>query len=415
MEDGTLDAVVVGAGQCGLGVSRCLAGAGIGHVVLERGRIGESWLSQRWDGFHMNTNNRQSAMPGQPYDGPDPRGFMGARDWVARLEGFAQAGGLPVRTGVAVQAVTPDPAGFRIETSAGVLRARNLVCANGSMTKPRRPALAALLPATLAQLHAAEYRNAAALPPGGVLVVGSSQSGVQIAAELCGAGRRVFLATSRIGRMPRHHRGGDMSEWMQRCGNSDRRARDLADPSVIHRPPPLIAPHRTLSLQALSAAGVVLLGRLRAVEGRVLRFSDDVAANIRAADETAAAMRRDVDACIARLGLYAPAEAPDPDETVAPVLPDPAVTGIDLGAGEIAAVLWATGFDGDHSWLRLPGALDERGLPVHEDGASPWPGLFYMGLPWMTRRRSTLVTGVEVDAPWIAGLVAARLGVAMPA
>jgi putative flavoprotein involved in K+ transport len=214
--------------------------------------------------------------------------------------------------------------------------------------------------------------------------------------------------------MPRYHRGTDVAEWNLDCGFADKRPRDLPDASLIHRPPPLTGPHRTFSLQSLSAAGVTLLGRLVAVEGAVLRFADDIAANIRAGDEGSAMVRRDIDACIARLGLDAPAAEPDPAETVEPVLPVPPIAALDIEAAGIGAVIWATGFDGDYAWLRLPGVLDDHGRPLHEDGASPWPGVFYMGLPWMTRRRSALIVGLPADAPWIAGLVAARLGRAMP-
>ena len=403
-----LDAVVVGAGQAGLGVSHFLARAGIPHRVLERGRIGESWRSQRWDAFHMNTINAQTLMPGQRCCGAEPEGFMTHHGWVSLLEAFAATHRLPVESGTPVIEVTPEDGGYRVATPRGALLARNLVVASGGQNCPRTPALARTLQLGLRQVHTADYRNPATLPRGAVLVAGAGQSGCQIAADLLDAGRTVYLATCRVGRLPRRYRGRDIVVWMHACGIADARADELADPSSRYRGQPQIGPFRTISLQSLSARGAVLLGRLLGTEGGELRFADDLAENMRAADAASAEMKSTIDAWIARNGLEAPPPGPDPEEEAAPSLPDPPILALDPARAGISTVIWGTGFGGDFSWLRLGRVLDARGDPVHAAGVGRHPGLFYTGLPWLTARKSALVTGVAHDAPRIAALVAAR-------
>jgi putative flavoprotein involved in K+ transport len=253
-------------------------------------------------------------------------------------------------------------------------------------------------------VHTADYRNSAVLPPGAVLVAGAGQSGCQIAADLLDAGRTVFLATCRVGRLPRRYRGRDIVVWMHACGIAD----ELDDPSSRYRGQPQIGPFRTISLQSLSARGAVLLGRLLGAEGGELRFADDLAENMRAADAASEEAKRTIDAWIARNGLEAPPPEPDPEEEVAPRLPDLPILALDPARAGISTVIWGTGFGGDFSWLRLERVLDARGDPVHAAGVGRHPGLFYTGLPWLTARKSALVTGVAHDAPRIAALVAAR-------
>jgi putative flavoprotein involved in K+ transport len=406
-----LAAVVVGAGQAGLAVSYFLSRAGVRHRVLERGRIGESWLAQRWDSFRLNTINAQSVMPDRRYEGPEREGFMTHQEWAGLLERFAERNHLPVELGTSVTelAAAEDlPGTFHMCTPHEVILTRNVVIASGAHTRPRLPASARAIPSDLTQIHSADYRNPAALPPGSVLVIGAGQSGCQIGEELLGAGRIVYLSTCRVGRSPRRYRGRDLIVRSHESGLADVRPEDLADRSVLTRGEPQVAPGHTISLQSLSARGAVLLGRFATAEGGRLRFADDLAENIRFADQASKEIKRRIDAYIEHKGLTAPPAEPDPAEVVAPHLPDPLILSLEPSACGISTVVWCTGLDGDFGWVRLPGALDAQGKPAHEHGVTSCPGVYFTGLPWLSARRSGLVTGVEHDGPRIAELVAAR-------
>ena len=391
-----LDAVVIGAGWAGLGVSHALTGCGVRHRVLERGRIGETWRTQRWDSFRMNTANLYTVMPGDRYAGPDPEGVMTRDAFVALLEDFARRHALPLDLGTRATALAASPdGGFRVATDAGALTAPVAVVATGSLNRSRRPASAAAMPPRLHQIDASDYRSAAALPDGAVLVVGSAQSGGQIAEDLAQAGRTVLLATGRVGRLPRRYRGRDMSIWLVESGLFDLPRKDLS------ARPTLGALH-TISLQSLSAQGVVLLGRFVGVEAGRLRFADDLEDNVRFADEAAAAARRHIDGYIERVRLAAPAAEPDPAETVAARLPRPPIRGLDPAAAGLAAVIWCTGFESDLGWVQLPGALDAHGQPLHRDGVSPVPGLYFAGLDFATTRKSGTIHGIAEEAARLA-------------
>jgi putative flavoprotein involved in K+ transport len=406
-----LAAVVVGAGQAGLAVSYFLSCAGVRHRLLERGRIGESWLTQRWDSFRLNTTNAQSIMPDRRYEGLEPEGFMTHQEWAGLLERFVERNRLPVELGTPVKELTAAedlPGTFRVCTPHEVILTRNVVIASGAYTRPRLPASARAIPSDLTQIHSADYRNPAALPPGSLLVIGAGQSGCQIAEELLGAKRTVYLSTCRVGRAPRRYRGRDLIDWSHESGLADVRPEDLVDRSVLTRGEPQIAPGHTISLQSLSARGAMLLGRFATAEGGRLRFADDLAENIRFADQVSEEMKRRIDAYIERSGLTAsPAEA-DPAEVVAPRLADPPILSLEPSACGISTVVWCTGLEGDFGWVSMPGILDEQGRPAHEHGVTSCPGVYFTGLPWLSARRSGLVTGVGHDAPRIAELVAAR-------
>jgi putative flavoprotein involved in K+ transport len=404
-----LDAVVVGAGWAGLGVSYYLDQAGLRHRVLERSRIGETWRTQRWDSFRMNTPNSLSVMPGDTYDGPDPEGFMTRDAFVAVLENFAERNCLPIQTGTLVTKLARNEGrgAYRLETPRGALRAHNVVIASGNLNRPRRPAAAAALPLGLLQMDASDYRNPAALPAGAVLVVGSAQCGGQIAEDLMEAGRAVFLATGRVGRMPRRYRGHDITFWFRRSGLYDVPRKDLLEPSghIVARP--LLGVGHTISLQSLSAKGVVLLGRFTGVEGGTLTFADDLEENIRFGDEASTAFKRHIDDYIAREGLDAPAADPDPAETVAPRLPDPPIRSLDPAEQRVATVIWCTGFEGDFGWVRVPGVLAARGQPVHENGVAAQPGIYFAGLDLaITRKSGTLFALTEEPQLLVAHILA---------
>jgi putative flavoprotein involved in K+ transport len=399
-----LDAVVIGAGWAGLGVSYWLARRGLRHSVLERGRVGETWRTQRWDSFRMNTPNVQTVMPGDRYDGPDPEGLLTRDQFVALLEDFAGRNALPIEPDTAVSELVHESGAYRLTTSHGLRRARNVIVASGCLNCPVRPAWAGALPAALHQIDASGYRRPADLPDGAVLVVGGGQSGGQIAEDLAGAGRTVFLATSRVGRLPRRYRGRDILVWLLESGFLDVRREEVI--RLAGRIPPRGV---NISLQALSAKGVVLLGRLSGVEdGGMLSFADDLEANVRFADEACDNVKRYLDDYISRAGIDAPAAEPDPAETVPIRQQNPAIHSLDLSRSGVSSVVWSTGFTGDFSWMRLPGALDSAGQPVHADGVGAVPGLYFAGLDFASTRKSGIILAIAEEAPRLVGHIAAR-------
>jgi putative flavoprotein involved in K+ transport len=395
-----IDCVVVGAGPAGLAASAALSERGVEHVVLERGRVGESWRTQRWDSFRLNTPGWMNQLLGEQA----PDAYATGPEVVQRLDTLAA--GAPVHVGVRVERLAPTAGGHDLCTGDGSIHAHTVVVATGDQNLPRIPALARALPDRVAQHHTADYRGPGQLPAGGVLVVGSAQSGCQIAEDLLAAGRRVVLATSAVGRLPWRHRGRDTIQWLVEAGFFHQRPRDLPDPSQLHAAQPILAAGgRSLSLQALARAGATLVGRPVAVDGERLAFDTSAAANVDAGDAFAARMRAMVDELIARRGLDAPPAEPDP--TDAPVALDPP-EGLDLRAEEVASVIWCTGFGGDFSWID-PALLDADGQPRRQDAAAVTPGVWYLGLRWLIRRGSSILFGFPDDAATVADAVKARL------
>lgn len=405
---GVLDAVIVGAGSAGLAVSYMLAQSDVQHCVLERGRIGETWRSQRWDSFHFNLPNMYSVMPGDHYDGADPEGFMTHTGFVRLLEDYALRCRLPVRTGVSVTRLEASDGLFRVVTPEQVWRSKNVVVASGSLNRPRRPPSASALTDGPVQLDASDYRNAADLPAGAVLVIGSAQSGCQIAEDLILAGRETYLAASHIGRMPRRYRGRDIVVWLVKTGLIDVPRRDFVEPSGHVAARPMLGALHTISLQSLSAQGVVLLGRFVGMETGRLVFADDLIENIQFGDEISAQFKNRIDEFIERNGLKAPAPVEDEAEVVAPRLPQRPILSLDLVERNISAIVWCTGFEGDFSWIDVPGVLDGQRQPVHEDGIAPVPGIYFAGLDFASTRRSGTVMAVEDEARRFAGQILAR-------
>ena len=392
-----LDALVIGAGWAGLGVSHALTRAGLHHRVLERGRIGETWRTQRWHSFRMNTPNVHTVMPGDRYNGPDPEGALTCDEFVALLEDFAERNDLPVEPDTPVTELNrnQENGAYRLTTPRGTLQARNVVIASGNLNRPLRPAWAPTLPHSLCQIDASDYRSAAVLQAGAILVVGSGQSGGQIAEDLAQAGRAVFLATSQVGRARRRYRGRDIMIWLVQCGLFDIPRKQFMQPSGRIAARPLFGALHTISLQSLSAQGVVLLGRFTGVEGDgQLAFADDLEEHIRFADEASANMTRQIDEYIARAGIDAPMAEPDPAETVAPRLPNPSIRSLDVTECGITTVIWCTGFKGEFSWVRLPGVLGAQGQPVHEDGVTALPGVYFAGLDFASTRKSGTILAV---------------------
>jgi putative flavoprotein involved in K+ transport len=416
----TLDTVIVGAGQAGLGVSYFLQSDGRQHVVFERGRIGESWLSQRWDSFTLNTPNFLNVLPGLAYDGTEPDGFRQRDELVYYFQRYVEHFQLPVRTGVTVVSVerAEDGERFIVKTRTDgqaeeSIFSRSVVIASGFQQTPKFPPARARIPSHITQLHTADYRSAAALPPGAVVVVGSGQSGCQIAEDLLSAGRKVYLCTSKVGRAPRRYRGRDLLEWWVDMKWLEVTFASLEDKSISRAAQPQISglgQHgHTISLQQLARQGAVILGRLLDVEADTLVLGDEATAHVRFADEFSQRQKDGIDAYLAKAGITPPpleadpADVPDPQtECVSPLRQ------LNFRKASISTVIWATGFTGDLSWIHLP-VVDAEGKPIHQQGISPVRGLYFIGFPWLRSRKSGIIYGIEEDAHYIAGEIAQQL------
>jgi putative flavoprotein involved in K+ transport len=415
-----LDAVIVGAGQAGLGVSYFLQQNGHQHILFERGRIGESWRSQRWDSFRLNTPNVRNTLPGLPYDGPEADGFSHADTLVNYFQGYVDRFQLPVRTGVTVISVerADDQENFivRTRTEDGdeePVASRSVVIASGIQRVPRIPALHTKLPGHIIQYHTADYRDPQGLPPGAVLVVGSGQSGCQITEDLLAAGRTVYLCTSKVGRAPRRYRGRDLIEWWVDMKFWDVTYASLQDKSISRAAQPQISGigryGHTVSLQHLASRGVVILGRLLDIDSGTLILGDEAASHVHFADEFSGRVKNDIDAYLARLNITPPPLEDDPAD-----VPDPeaqcvsALRQLSLQESNVGTVIWATGFTGDFSWIHLP-VLDAEGKPIQVRGISPVPGLYFLGFPWLNSRKSGIIYGIEDDAQYIANAISQQL------
>ena len=409
------DVIVIGAGQAGLSTSYYLAGHGIGHAVLERGVLGDSWSKRRWDSFALVIPNWTIRLPGAEYRGADPDGFMNRDDFAAYLAEWADRFGCPIRTGIAATALGRGRNGrLRIETTDGPLEAPAVVVATGTMQTPRRPGFAAAVPARIRQFDAETYRSPRDLPPGAVLIVGSGQTGGQIADELQLSGRKVLLSTGGAMRIPRRYRGRDCVAWLDELGFFDRTPDMLDSPNQRFRAEVQVSGRdrgRTISLHRLRRDGVELFGKLTAIDGKRAGFADDLQQNIENADKFSRMFQDMVDAHIEKNGIDAPLPtAGELDgEPVADEPPVPHRPSIDLREENVSTIVWATGFSFDFSWIDFP-VCDALGYPVTERGATSVPGLYFMGLNWMATRKSGLLYGVGDDARHVAAHIADYLG-----
>lgn len=393
-----VDCVVIGAGQAGLAMSRCLTDRGVNHVVLERGRIGERWRSERWDSLRLLTPNWQSRLPGFRYEGPDPDGYMTMAEVVSYLERYAASFRAPVERGVEVTAVRRAHGAYRVDTTGGSWLTRTVVIATGYAQHSWIPRLAARLDPAIRQLVPTAYRRPSQLAPGGVLVVGASASGLQLTDELSRAGRDVTIAVGHHTRLPRDYRGADILWWLDRMGIFDETIGQVYDVEVSRDQPSLQLvghPDRvTLDLAGLRDRGVRVVGRLADLDGTRARFADDLVATVAASDLKLASLLQRIDTFIDAQGLSAPA----PHDFVPQCLTfADADTSLDLSLAGVGTVLWATGFRRSYPWLRLP-VLDERGEIRHDGGLTPAPGLYVVGLHFLRRRNSSFIDGVGADA-----------------
>jgi putative flavoprotein involved in K+ transport len=391
--------VVIGAGHAGLAASYFLSDQSIDHVVLERGEVANSWQRERWDSLRLLTPNWQSRLPGLRYEGPDPDGYMTMGEVTEFIERFASLSRAPVRTGANVTSVRRTDDGYHVRTTVGELRCRTVVIASGACNQPSVPQFTDAVPASVEQLTPFDYRDPGKLPDGGVLVVGASATGVQLAAELRRSGRPVTLSVGEHVRLPRTYRGRDVLWWMEASGVWGQRYDEIDDLTRARRlPSPQLAgtPERTtLDLNVLASMGVELAGRWAAVrDGRAL-FSGGLRNVFSLADLK---MRRLLDT-FDEWALTSGRDAGfGPPERFAPTrMPSSTRLQLDLGSGEIRSIVWATGFRPDYGWLDVP-VLDAKGQLRHAGGVADSPGLYVLGLPVLRRRKSTFIYGTEDDA-----------------
>jgi putative flavoprotein involved in K+ transport len=407
----TIDAVIIGAGQAGLAISRCLTDRHYEHVILERGRVGERWRNERWDSLRLLTPNWMTRLPGWRYRGPEPEGFMTRGEVIGFLADYARSFQAPVEEETTVFSVVPVGQRWRVETDRGCWQTRNVVVATGDSDCPRIPTWARHLDPDVLQTSTTAYRNPLQLPAGGVLVAGASASGAQLAEELARAGRQVILAVGRHNRLPRRYRGRDIMWWLDRSGSLDRSLAELPDPEAALREPSVQLVGRpqpeNIDLGVLQGLGVRLAGRLVGFTGLRAHFAGDLEATIGEADDRLERTLSRIDEHIAEEGLEG--EAPPPEPVIRISVPDPGPAELDLRSAGIHTVLWATGYRRDYSWLH-PEALDRQGEIRHHRGRTPFSGLYALGLRFLTSRRSSFIDGVGRDAEELAAAISGHEG-----
>jgi len=403
------DVIVVGGGQAGVAMSEHLGKCGVPHVVLERGRIAERWRSGRWDSLVANGPAWHDRFPGLEFADCDPDSFPAKERVADYFVEYAEKLALPIRCGVEVTEVRRNAGrpGFHVETSAGPMEADYVVAATGPFQKPVIPAIVPDQPGLL-QIHSAAYRNPGQLPEGAVLVVGAGSSGAQIADELLREGRRVYLSVGPHSRYPRHYRGRDYCWWLGVLGQWDIEA---PEPGTEHVTIAVSGAYGgyTVDFRPFAARGMTLVGSARSFSGGVLTFAPDLADNIAMGDAGYLKVLDDADAHVARSGLELPEEpeartfGPAPDCVTDPIL------SLDLAGAGIASIIWATGYGLDYGWLKVD-AFDEKGKPAHRRGVSTESGIYFLGLPWLSRRGSSFIWGVWHDARYIAHHIATHRG-----
>lgn len=400
-----VETLVVGAGQAGVAMSEHLSNCGVPHLVLERQRIAERWRTGRWDSLVANGPAWHDRFPGLEFSKTNPDAFAAKESVADYFVAYAEKIAAPIRCGVEVRSVQRNAGrpGFRVETSAGVIEAMNVVAATGPF---QRPVIPAIVPgdAGIMQIHSNAYRNPGQLPEGAVLVVGAGSSGVQIADELLRAGKQVFLSVGPHDRPPRAYRGRDFCWWLGVLGKWDAAA---PAPGTEHVTIAVSGAYggQTIDFRRLAAQGMTLVGRTESFRGGVMTFAPDLADNIARGDANYLSVLDEADAYVARNGLDLPLEpeahiiGPDPQCVTDPILE------LNLAKAGITSIIWATGYALDFSWLKVD-AFDEKGRPIHQRGVSAEPGVYFLGLPWQSRRGSSFIWGVWHDAKYLADQIA---------
>ena len=397
----SIDTLVVGAGQAGVAMSEHLRKLGVPHLVLERNRIAERWRTGRWDSLVANGPAWHDRFPGLEFENLDPDAFASKERVADYFEAYARKFNAPIRTGVEVKKVVRNAgrSGFMIETSEGVIEANRVVVATGPFQRPIIPPIAPKAE-QLVQIHSAEYRNPGQLPEGAVLVVGAGSSGVQIADELQRAGKKVYLSVGQHDRPPRTYRSRDFCWWLGVLGEWDAEA---ARPGTEHVTIAVSGARggHTVDFRALANQGITLVGLTKAFNDSVVSFESDLAVNLARGDENYLSLLNAADAFIARNGLDLPEEPearntlPDPECVTHPILE------LNLAEAGVTSIVWATGYAVDYGWLKV-NAFDANGKPQHQRGVSTEPGVYFLGLPWLSRRGSAFIWGVWHDARHIA-------------
>jgi putative flavoprotein involved in K+ transport len=401
----SVETVIVGGGQAGMALSYFLTQERREHVILEkRDRPGSAWTAQRWDSFTLVTPNWTFCLPGAEYDGDDPHGFMPRSEIERRFREYAIRYNMPLRFGVEVSSVEPQDGGYLVSASDRNYRARNVVVASGLFQRPKVPAWAGDLPPEIFQLAACDYRNPQQLPPGAVLVVGSGQSGCQIAEELNEAGRKVYLCTGSAGRFPRRYRGRDVVEWAMIIGFFDRTQDMLPSLAARFGPNPQATGKNgghTINLHQFYRDGITLLGHARGVQDGKLLLAPDMHECVAKADTFEREFAKKIDAAILQYGYSDP---PEQLPQFTDAFSAPVIESLDLKSAGITAVLWTGGFAFDYSLVKLP-VVDSFGFPLTQHCATQYPGLFFLGMPWLYAAKSGLLMGVGADAAYVAGKI----------
>jgi putative flavoprotein involved in K+ transport len=404
--------IIIGGGQAGLSLSYCLKQRNIDHIVFEKNTIGYSWRSQRWDSFCLVTPNWQCRLPGYAYGGDDPNGFMLRDQVVDYIENYAKSFDPPIQEGVAVLRVgqRQAPSGFEVTTDLGMFTADQVVVATGGYHTPKIPRMAERLPQQILQIHSSDYRNPESLPDKSVLIVGTGQSGCQIAEDLHLAGRVVHLCVGGAPRSPRRYRGKDVVDWLDQMGYYDlpidehpqkAQVRNRTNHYVTGR-----GGGREIDLRHFAREGMHLYGRLQDITGQQFRFKPDLKENLDQADAVAESIKRTIDEYIETHQLSAPSEPP-----YRPVWePDTVITELDYEAAGIGTVIWSIGYQMNFSWIDLP-VFNGQGYPSHERGVTPVAGLYFLGLPWLYTWGSGRFSGIARDATYLADCILLRMRV----
>jgi putative flavoprotein involved in K+ transport len=408
---GAVDVVVVGAGHSGLAMSHSLTARSIEHVVLERGEVANSWRRERWDSLHLLTPNWLTRLPGHEYSGDDPDGYMCMDEVVGFIAGYASAIAAPVRTSTTVTSVEPHADGYRVVTDDGTWQCRAVVAASGAFNSAVVPALSAAIPKDVVQLTPMQYRNPAQIEPGGVLVVGASATGLQLADEIQRAGHDVTISIGEHVRMPRVYRGRDIQWWLLACGilnerydevDDVNRVRNLASPQLVGS-----RQRKIVDLNALTADGARIVGRIAGVRDGEAQCSGSLRNVCALADLKLDRMLGTIDEWAERNPLAG--DSGVSERYPATRLPEKPCLAVDLKKGGIRTIVWATGFRPDYSWLAAP-ALDRKGMIRHEGGVAALPGLYLLGAPFLRRRKSSFIHGAEDDVRDLATHIASYLG-----
>ena len=407
--------VIVGGGQAGLSMSYCLRERGFDHIIFEKNRIAESWRSKRWDSFCLVTPNWQCLLPGFPYNGDDPQGFMQKEDIVQYIEAYAQSFNPPIKEGVEVSSVRKSSSAdyFELTTSLGDFTADQVVVATGGYHSPKFPKMAERLPESMVQLHSSQYQNPQSLSDKAVLVIGTGQSGCQIAEDLHLAGKQVYLSVGSAPRSPRKYRGKDVVDWLDQMGYYDlsvdehpqgEQVRTKTNHYVTGRDG-----GREINLRNFALEGMKLFGKLKQISGNRLEFQPNLKQNLDQADAVAESIKRTIDQFIEKNQIQAPTEAPyhpawEPIE-------EP--LSLDCEAANIGTVIWCTGYESDFRWIEIP-VFDGKGYPGHQRGITAVAGLYFLGLPWLYTWGSGRFSGIARDATYLADYIAASKKVILP-